>query len=308
MNIGLLDIDGHNFPNLALMKISAWHKNKNDKVEFANIFNDYDIIYKSKVFTFTEDDNICYNTKKIIKGGSGYKIYNRLQDKIEHICPDYELYNCKHAYGFLTRGCIRKCSFCIVPKKEGNIKSNADIKEFISDKKSAILLDNNVLASEHGLKQIEKIIKLKIKVDFNQGLDCRIIAKNIDIAKLLSNVKWLKPLRMSLDSDSQIDSLIKAIEFLRYYKTTPKNYFIYILTKDINNALKRVNICKKYNLDPYVQPYMDPEKDIKLSWEIKNFLRYVNRKAIFKSVSWTEYKNYRQTRKYKNENNLYFNY
>lgn len=254
MKIGLIDIDGHNFPNLALMKLSAWHKKNNDKIEIATIFEKYDIIYKSKVFTFSEDDYTNYFADKIITGGTGYKKYNLLDDKIEHICPDYELYNCQHAYGFLTRGCIRKCSFCIVPVKEGNIKPHADIEDFLKNKKSAIILDNNILASDHGLNQIEKIIKLGIKVDFNQGLDCRIIAKNGNIAKLLSKIKWLKPLRMSLDSENQIDSLIKATELLRKYNTTPKNYFIYILTKKIDDTLKRVEICKINNLDPFCQP------------------------------------------------------
>ncbi len=310
MKIGLLDIDGHNFPNLALMKLSAWHKSKNDNVEFATIFNKYDIIYKSKVFTFTQDDNICYNAKKIISGGSGYKIFNLLQEEIEHICPDYELYNCEHAYGFLTRGCIRKCSFCIVPIKEGYIKSHADIEEFLNNKKSAILLDNNVLSSEHGLRQIEKIIKLKIKIDFNQGLDCRIIAKNKDIAKLLSQVKWLKPLRMALDSDSQIDSLIKAVELLRYYKTTPKRYFIYILVKDIKSALERLEICRKYDLTPFAQPYMDPENNKKqISKNIHTFCLWVNRPQLFKSVSWKQFEITRRNRKYMyNNDNIELNF
>jgi len=201
------------------------------------------------------------------------------------------LYITYQAYGFLTRGCIRKCSFCIVSKKEGNIKENADIEEFIDNKKEAILLDNNVIAHNYGLKQIEKIIRLGIKIDFNQGLDCRIISKDIEIVKLLSKVKWLKPLRMALDNENQIDPLIKSIELLRQYKTTPKNYFIYVLVKNIKSALKRINICKKYNVDPFAQPYMDFKKDIKVLSETKRFCRWVNHKAIFRSVEWKDYNN-----------------
>ena len=297
MKIGLLDIDGHNFPNLALMKISAWHKNKNDKVEFATIFNKYDIIYKSKVFTFTEDDNTCYNTKKIIKGGSGYKIYNRLQYEIEHICPDYKLYNCQHAYGFLTRGCIRKCSFCIVPTKEGNIKSNADIEEFISDKKTAILLDNNILSCDHGLKQIEKIIKLKIKVDFNQGLDCRIIAKNIEIAKLLASVKWIRFIRIACDSESQIQYVIKTLSYLNKFNIKNYKVFIYVLIKNVETALKIITILDKLNCTIFAQPYRDFENNKEPNKKLKDMARWVNHKAVFKTVTWKEYKLYRKKRK-----------
>src|SRR5574344_2144329 len=124
MNIGLVDIDGHNFPNIALMKISAYHKSIGDNVSWVDIGN-YDRTYMSKVFTFTS------------------------------------------AYGFLTRGCPNKCSWCVVPSKEGNIQPYADIEEFLQGKKEAVLMDNNVLAHEHGLQQIEKIIRLGIKVDFN---------------------------------------------------------------------------------------------------------------------------------------------
>ena len=119
MKIGLLDTDGHNFPNLALMKISAHHKGRGDKVEFATMFEHYDILYKSKVFTFTPDNEYCYNADKVIQGGTGYDYSITLTEEIDSMTPDYGLYNCEHAYGFLTRGCPRGCKFCIVGEKEG---------------------------------------------------------------------------------------------------------------------------------------------------------------------------------------------
>src|SRR5512147_1427034 len=197
MKIGLIDVDGHNFPNLALMKISAYHKQKKDTVEWVT-YGDYDKIYKSKVFTFTNDvSEGLVRSKEIVLGGTGYN-YICLTEEIDKMCPDYSIYNNNDkAYGFLTRGCPNTCSWCIVPKKEGDIKAYADILDFLDNRNIAILMDNNVLASEHGLNQIKKIIDLKIKVDFNQGLDCRIIAKNENIAELLSKLSWYKPLRMS---------------------------------------------------------------------------------------------------------------
>ena len=120
MNIGLIDVDGHNYPNLALMKLSAYHKQQGDNVEFASqLFGSYDRVYKSKVFTFTPDNMDIYDCE-IVKGGTGYGIYTPLPNEIDLLQPDYTLYNIKDvAYGFLTRGCPNKCKWCIVPKKEG---------------------------------------------------------------------------------------------------------------------------------------------------------------------------------------------
>lgn len=290
MKIGLIDVDGHNFPNLALMKISAYHKQKGDLVEFVSI-NEYDKTYISKVFSFTLDYLPPFsNLGKVLQGGTGYNEYSKLPDEIEYIMPDYSLYNINNiAYGFLTRGCPRKCDWCIVPKKEGNIKINADITEFWDGQKNVILLDNNILASDFGLKQIEKIIDLGIKVDFNQGLDARIIANNEDIAKLLSRLKWYKPLRMACDTKEQMKSIEKATLLLRKYETTPSNYFIYVLVKDIEDALIRVNFLKNLNLDPFAQPYIDFSGKNKVTKIQRHFSRWVNHKAIFNTVSWKYY-------------------
>jgi len=291
MKIGLIDVDGHNFPNLAIMKISAYHKSIGDIVEWATI-GDYDIVYKSKVFTFSQDiNNGLGNYNKIIKGGTGYKMYNNLPDYIDKLCPDYSIYpKYKSAYGFLTRGCPNKCSWCVVPLKEGNIRPYADIEDFLDGRKSAILMDNNVLALEHGLQQIEKIINLGIKIDFNQGLDARIIAENENIAELLSRVKWLFPLRMACDTQAQKQYIEKATKLLRKYKTTPKNYFVYILVKEINDALDRVEYVRRLALDPFAQPYIDFTNNIMPNKEQKKFARWVNHKAIFNSVEFKNYK------------------
>lgn len=120
MRIGLVDIDGHHFPNLALMKLSAWHKAQGDSVEFADpMFGRYDRVYMSKVFTFTADCSDIYHCE-VIRGGTGFRDYTTiLPEEIEHICPDYSLYGVDEAYGFLTRGCPNRCPWCIVPHKEG---------------------------------------------------------------------------------------------------------------------------------------------------------------------------------------------
>lgn len=288
--IALIDVDGHNFPNLALMKISAYHKSIGNSVEWAGIGN-YDQTYMSKVFTFTPDYQLGFsNYGEIIKGGTGHKTNIELPKHIDVMAPDYELYpNLNSAYGFLTRGCPRKCAWCIVPKKEGDIYAYMDIDEFLKDKKSAILLDNNVLAHDHGLQQIEKIVKLGIRIDFNQGLDARIIAENIEIAKLLGKVKWLKPLRMACDTNSQMPYLEKATELLRKYDCKPQKYFVYVLVREIKDALERVEFLRRLKLDPFAQPYIDFETG-KTTKELRRFARWVNHKAIFNTVPYAQYR------------------
>jgi len=287
MKIGLIDVDGHNFPNLALMKISAYHKKLRDKVYWATI-DKYDMTYMGKVFTFTPEFTMGFaEYGKIIRGGTGYD-YNSLPKEIDDQCPDYSIYpQFTEAYGFLTRGCPNKCSWCIVPDKEGTIRPYSDIEEFIDGRRIAILMDNNVLASDHGLQQIEKIIKLGIKIDFNQGLDARLITD--EIAQLLSRVKWYKPIRMACDTIAQIPHIEKATKLLRKHGATPSNYFVYVLVKDIPDSLTRVEFLRGLKLDPFAQPYIDFSGKNKITKEQKRFARWVNHKAIFKS---TKYENY----------------
>ena len=148
MGIGIHDSDQTKFPNLALMKLSESHKNKGDDVSFFEPGKNYDWVYSSKVFTFTSTDPLLPINS--IKGGTGYSLDIYLPYEIEHTMPDYSLYNLDYSVGFLTRGCPKKCKHCVVPLKEGDIVPNADITEFL-DHNEAVLLDNNVLASKHGI-------------------------------------------------------------------------------------------------------------------------------------------------------------
>jgi len=285
MKVAIHTPDKTKYPNLALMKLSSFHKEQKDIVTWYEglQFKTYDKIYSSKVFSFTKDNDLF---GVVSKGGSGNDIKKDLPDYVEHICPDYSLYNLDYSLGFLTRGCIRKCSFCIVPEKEGTIKAHADIEEFLQHDK-AVLMDNNVLASEHGVQQIEKIIKLGIKVDFNQGLDARLIDDSI--AKLLSKVKWLSPIRLACDSHEQIKSIQKAVTLLRWHNATPRRYFVYCLVRDVSEAIDRIKFLKGLYLEPFAQPFRDFDNNIEPTNEQKILARWVNHTAVFNSVRLEDY-------------------
>ena len=284
MNIALHDSEDTKYPNLALMKLSAWHKAQGDCVEWWNPFHQYTKVYASKVFTWTDTDFDL--PEDVICGGSGYNMHKFLSSEIEHTCPDYSLYDLNTSYGFLTRGCNCKCSWCIVPEKEGKIQAHAEIEEFARHR-DVVLMDNNVLASKHGIEQIEKIAQLGLKVDFNQGLDAKLIDNTV--AKLLSKVKWLKPIRLACDTSSSMSIVHKAVELLRWHNTTPRYYFCYVLVKDIADALERIRFLKGIYVDPFAQPYRSPDGTPPTK-EQRHFAKWVNRKAICKSVTWEDYK------------------
>ncbi|GHT06372.1 hypothetical protein AGMMS49525_14580 [Bacteroidia bacterium] len=287
MKIGLIDVDGHRFPNLALMKLANYHRQQGDTVEWVNYLEHYDKVYQSKVFTFTPDIKTIVQADEIIQGGTGYKLYDDLLcDDTE---PDYSIYpQYSAAYGFLTRGCVRNCSWCIVPKKEGNIRAYRDIETVLQNRKTAILMDNNVLASTHGLQQLEKIADLKCKVDFNQGLDSRLVTD--EIAKLLSKIKWMRFIRFACDTTSAVSPLLSALEKLKKYGIKNYRIFVYLLVKDVTEANERCKILKKLGVNTFAQTYRDYDNNILPTEEQKRFAWYVNQKMVFKATEWEDYK------------------
>jgi hypothetical protein len=286
LNVGLHDADGTTFPNLALMKIAAWHKTRGDAVTRFMPLDAYDLVYSAKVFSWTAEDRYLPST--VIKGGTGYSLAAALPDEIEHTCPDYDFYGVNYSLGFLTRGCVRSCPWCVVPRKEGEIRAHADIEEFCRHR-DVVLMDNNVLAHPHGIAQIEKMARLDLRVDFNQGLDARLI--NEAIAKRLAALRWLKPLRLACDHKSQMTEVARAVRLLRAAGVTPRAYSCYVLVKDVPDALDRVEFLRGLGVDPFAQPYREPGTSCLPEPVLRRFARWVNHKAIFKTVSWTDYLN-----------------
>lgn len=294
MNIALLPVDS-SYPNLALMKISAWHKQQGDRVEWYNPFNHYDKLYMAKVFSFTADYlQYITNADIIEKGGTGYNIQKKLPAEIDRMQPDYSIYpsiDSKTAYGFLTRGCPNKCKWCCVPAKEGNIAPYMDIEELAIDgRKNIILMDNNVLASDYGMEQIEKIIRLGLRVDFNQGLDARLVTD--DIAKMLAKVKWVKRIRFGCDTPKQIEECERATSLIDRYGYRGEYFFYCILLDDFNESFSRVNHWrnKGQRFLPHCQPYRDlnnPHQVIP-QWQ-KDLASWADKKWVFRSCEFKDF-------------------
>ena len=289
MRIGLHDGDGQtDFPNYALMKISAWHKTQGNTVEWWNPMLQYDLVYSSKVFTFTPE--CLYLPPNTVKGGTGYGIYDELPPEIDGIFPDYTIYpTCDYAIGFLTRGCIRRCPWCVVPKKEGAIRAYRTWREIKRpDSKKIVFMDNNVLACPHGIEQMRDMIGKDVRIDFNQGLDARLITD--DVADILSKLRWIRFIRMSCDTDAMLDVVIGAIQRLQRHGVHPYKVFVYLLVQDIESAEKRAIALRDAGAEVFAQPYRDFTTNQEPAHELKRLARWVNHKAIFKTVkTFAEY-------------------
>ena len=292
MIIGLHDADKNKFPNYALMKLSAYHKSLGDEVEMWNPGKNYDKIYSSKVFTFPPPQHDALKAlSNVVYGGTGYGIYDELPPEVDSMFPDYSIYpDCDHAIGFLTRGCIRKCPWCVVPRKEGMIRPYRTWQEIKRpDSRDIVLMDNNVLAIDYGIQQMESMIGEKVRIDFNQGLDARLITS--EVAEIISRLKWIRFIRMSCDTESMLDIVLDRIELMKKHGIKPYRFFVYVLVQDIESAERRVITLRKVGADPFAQPYRDFENNIEPTREQRDFARWVNHKAIFKSVdTFADYK------------------
>lgn len=289
MKVGLVAVDGHNnFPNLALMRLSAWHKSCEDQVEWWNGFEHYDRVYQSKVFTFTPDFDSVINADEIITGGTGYKDYGTLPPEVEAMPPDYSIYpQFKRGIGFLTRGCIRQCPWCLVPHKEGKIRPAADWEEIRRpDSREIVFLDNNVLASDFGLEQIDRMGGKPTWVDFHQGLDARLIIS--ETAKLLARLHWIRFIRMSCDTNDMLPVVERAAAYLREAGAAPSCFWAYVLVRDVEDAHQRVMTLREMGIEPFAQPYWDYDGG-EPNLEQKAFARWVNHRAILHSCTWEDY-------------------
>lgn len=301
MRIGLIDVDSRNFPNLALMKISAWHKAQGDIVEWYSPFDErFDIVYKSKVFSFTPDFDDAINADKVIQGGTGYcidlvdgrEIFHAERDEhlppqIEHIYPDYSLYPTltkDTAYGFLSRGCPRGCAFCIVGLKEGRKAVKvADLTEFWRGQKRIILCDPNILACSEWSELLQQCIDSKAEIDFNQGLDIRLMTE--EKAEMLNAIR-IKEIHFAWDRYEDGDIILPRLEmFANASNLSPQSHkaVVYTLVNfdtTIKQDLERIYTLRDMGYWPYVMIY-DKEHS---SQKHRDLARWVNNRYIFGSV------------------------
>lgn len=298
MKIGLHDAEkehfkrGKKFPNYALMKISAWHKAQGDEVEWWNPQRQYDRVYSSKIFDFTPiNPNLPVNA---IRGGSGYldiPIDQILPRRIDNMYPDYSIYpECDYAIGYLTRGCPNHCRWCCVPFKEGLIRPYRRWQEVVRpDTDKLVLMDNNILACEHGIEQLKSLIGSGYRIDFNQGMDARLVDDHI--ARILARLKWIRFIRFSCDQKSQIKPIKNAIELLGKYGVKPYRIFIYLLvTADIKDAADRVEALKGYKA---INLYAQAERNERLGIipnkaQLEFQQRYVYG-GCYRKETWSEY-------------------
>lgn len=307
MKIGLIDVDGHNYPNIPLMKISAYHKKQGDSVEWYDpmFSDDMDIVYMSKVFSFSQDYMYPIRAKEIRQGGSGYCISlggdgkefydiskdNLLPYEIEHIYPDYSLYpemTKDTAYGFLTRGCPRGCSFCHVEAKEGRASRKvANLSEFWDGQKNIVLCDPNILACREWKDLLQQLIDSKAWVDFNQGLDIRLMTE--EKAEMIKRIKT-KNLHFAWDRYQDKEKILP--KFKMFKEITQIDYRklgVFVLCNfdsTLSQDLERIYMLRDLGFNPYVMLYN--KENIPKMHELRKLQRWVNNRVIFNSVNTFE--------------------
>lgn len=329
MKIAIIDADligrkKHRFPNLACMKLSAYYKQNGHDVELLTSYDsikNYDKVLISKVFTETPVPDEILNLSWVEYGGTGF-FYDKakpLPYEIEHIMPDYHLYDyfvktliengtkkkelqyyTDFSIGFTTRGCIRKCSFCI-NKNYRMCSLHSSIEEFLDNERKYIcLLDDNVFSCKDWKKVFEELNATNKRFQFKQGMDERLLTD--EKCEVLFNSNWIGDYIFAFDNIKDKRIVIKKLELIRKYTNRipkfycfcaynhkePNTYDETFWCQDIADLFERIEILISYHALPYIMRYKDYELSPFKGMYI-TIARWCNQPSLFKKKSFREF-------------------
>lgn len=285
MRVAIAQVDGK-WPNLALAKLVARHRQKGNDVRLFSPLEPADLTLASKIFTDTPDDP--YLPDDAVRGGSGYSLSEQLSDFAESARPDWSLWPAwQNDMGYSTRGCVRRCPFCVVPEKEGKPRVVAEFGDLTTGRKTLKLLDANVLASpiDHLARLCRQATERGVELDFTQGLDARLLDDRH--AAILAKTKLARRIHLAFDSSADEYAVRRAIGHLTHAGIPAHRLTFYVLIgwnrTPLEDWMYRVQLIDQLGCDPFVMPFnkADPQQ--------RRFSRWVNRKELFKSCAFAEY-------------------
>lgn len=310
MKVLLVDVDGK-IPNLALMKLSRYYKNKGASIDFKRfefkafphtkrVLIDahlYDVVRVSTIFTQNKNRVMVRNCANVRFGGTGHSIMSTLSKQIDNLEEDYSLYPMNDtSYGFITRGCPKRCSFCFVPEKEGKLILYREPHRVIKHTKVKFL-DNNFLAYDRAKDILRRMNELKIRYQFNQGLDIQYV--DDEVARLLGDARYLGNYIFAFD-DIRYESMVtKRLKLLRRYIKRKWHITFFVLVgynSTIKEDLHRVAFCRRHHVYPYIMRH-------KRCWEsadeyfYTDIANYCNQPGVFKNMTFLQYLERKHTNK-----------
>jgi len=294
MRVLLVAADGK-MPNLALMKLAAYHKAQGDTVGFR--VSNPDRVCVSCIFSKNvpraRGTAKFYPDAEFQIGGPGLGVEGRpLPDEVEHVMPDYSLYGINYSIGFSQRGCIRDCPFCQVPKVEGAFREHAPLEEFLHpDHRKLLLFDNNFLASELWREKLDYINERGIKVSFTQGLDARLVddekAEILERTESFNTHFTYKTYYFAWDLMHAEDEVLRGLRKVIEVGVVASRIIVYMLVgfntshqEDVYRFRKLVEL----GVEPFVMIYNDRRDD---RW-LRDFARYSN-KWFYRTVEFEKY-------------------